>query len=106
PLLQKYCLACHSAKAKKGSLDLERFTSLEQVRQDLKPWQQLVEQLEAGEMPPKGKPQPSADERTRIATWARGMLDAEARARAGDPGRVPLRRLSNAEYNCTIRDLT
>jgi len=24
----------------------------------------------------------------------------------GDPGAVPLRRLSNAEYNCTIRDLT
>src|SRR6185369_13706579 len=25
---------------------------------------------------------------------------------AGDPGRVPPRRLSNAEYDCTIRDLT
>ena len=36
----------------------------------------------------------------------RGFLDAEARARAGDPGYVPLRRLSNAEYDCTIRDLT
>ena len=36
----------------------------------------------------------------------RGLLDAEARARAGDPGQVPLRRLSNAEYDCTIRDLT
>jgi hypothetical protein len=34
------------------------------------------------------------------------MLDAEARARAGDPGLVPLRRLSNAEYDATIRDLT
>src|SRR5207248_7538961 len=27
-------------------------------------------------------------------------------ARAGDPGYVPLRRLSNTEYDCTIRDLT
>jgi hypothetical protein len=106
PLIQKYCLACHSAKAKKGGLDLERFTSLEQVRGDLKPWQQVIEHLEAGEMPPRRKPQPTAEERTRLLDWARGTLDAEARVRAGDPGYVPLRRLSNAEYDCTVRDLT
>ena len=34
------------------------------------------------------------------------MLDGEARARAGDPGAIPLRRLSNAEYDNTIRALT
>jgi hypothetical protein len=105
-LLRKYCLTCHSTSVKKGHLDLERFTSLDQVRTDLKPWQQVVEQLEAGEMPPKAKPQPTAEERRRLISWARGVLNAEARARAGDPGRVPLRRLSNAEYDCTIRDLT
>src|SRR5262249_19795215 len=105
PLIRKYCLACHSAKVKKGSLDLERFASLDQVRKDLKPWQHLIEQLETEEMPPKEKPQPTAKERTQIIAWARGFLDAEARARAGDPGYVPLRRLSNTEYDCTIRDL-
>src|ERR1700687_5007501 len=52
PLLQKYCLNCHSTKAKKGSLDLERFASLAQVRKDLKPWQQMIEMLETLEMPP------------------------------------------------------
>ncbi|MCX6378637.1 MAG: DUF1587 domain-containing protein, partial [Armatimonadetes bacterium] len=31
---------------------------------------------------------------------------ADARTRATDPGSVPLRRLSNAEYNNTIRDIT
>src|SRR5437867_11537434 len=57
-------------------------------------------------MPPKGKAQPLAEERKQLVTWVRGFLDAEARARAGDPGHVPLRRLSNAEYNATVRDLT
>jgi hypothetical protein len=33
-------------------------------------------------------------------------LDEVAKARAGDPGPVVLRRLSNAEYTYTIRDLT
>jgi len=106
PLLKKYCLDCHSTKSKKGSLDLERFTSLDLVRMDIKPWQQLIEQLEAGEMPPKEKPQPSPEERRQLVTWTRGFLETEARARAGDPGHVPLRRLSNTEYDCTIRDLT
>ena len=106
PLLKKYCSECHSKKVHKGDLDLERFESLVTIRKDLKPWQHLIEQVEAGEMPLKGKPQPTADERKLILTWTRAMLDAEARARTGDPGRVPLRRLSNAEYDCTIRDLT
>jgi hypothetical protein len=106
PLLVKYCLDCHSTKIKKGELDLERFGSFDLARQDLKPWQALIEQLEAGEMPPKEKPQPSAEERKRLVGWARGFLDAEARARAGDPGPARLRRLSHAEYTYTVRDLT
>src|SRR5580704_6277524 len=70
PLIGKFCLDCHSAKAKKGELDLERFRSIDIVRNDLKPWQLLVEQLEAGEMPPKEKPQPTAQERKRLIAWA------------------------------------
>src|SRR4051794_26242818 len=46
PLVKKYCLGCHSTKAKKGSLDLEQFTSIVQVRKGLKPWQQTIEMLE------------------------------------------------------------
>jgi hypothetical protein len=106
PLLKKYCFACHSTKVHKGDLDLERFESLAAIRKDLRPWQHLLERVEVGEMPPEKKPQPTKDERTLILSWVKGMLDAEARARTGDPGRAGLRRLSNAEYDCTIRDLT
>ena len=105
PLLAKYCLDCHSTKAKKGSLDLERFASAADLRKEIKVWQGVIEQLEAGEMPPKEKPQPSAAEKKQLIAWVRTFMDAEAKARAGDPGHVPLRRLSNAEYNYTIRDL-
>ena len=106
PILAKYCLGCHSTKAMKGSLDLERFSTLDLVRKEIKPWQQIIEQIEAGEMPPKDKPQPSAEEKMRLLGWIRAFMVAEAKARAGDPGHVPLRRLSNAEYDNTIRDLT
>jgi hypothetical protein len=106
PLLQKYCLECHSTKTHKGDLDLERFTSLASVRKDVHAWQQVADQVEIGEMPPKGKPRPSGEERKVLLGWVRAMLDAEARALAGDPGRTVLRRLDNAEYTNTVRDLT
>ncbi len=86
PLLQKFCLSCHSTKVKKGDLDLERFTSIELMRKDLKPWQAMIEMLESGEMPPKKKPQPTADEHKHLLAWVRSFLNDEARARAGDPG--------------------
>jgi len=106
PILSKYCLGCHSTKAKKGSLDLERFASTDDIRKDVKPWQGMVEQIETGEMPPKDRPQPTAEEKKKLIAWVKNFLDAEAKANVGDPGRVPLRRLSNSEYNYTIRDLT
>lgn len=105
PLLRQYCFACHSSNKKKGDLDLERFDGLDRVREDLGPWQSVVEMLDNGAMPPRKSGQPSAEERRRLLAWTRGLLATEARARAGDPGRVVVRRLSNAEYNNTVRDL-
>lgn len=106
PLLKQYCLDCHSTEKQKGELDLERFTLLTEVKRHPKVWQAAIEQLTTNEMPPKDKPQPKSDERERLASWVRGILDDLARARAGDPGPVVLRRLSNAEYTYTVRDLT
>ncbi len=106
PLLSRFCLECHSTDAKEGDLDLERFATLADVRQDTKPWQKAFEMLTLGEMPPEESDQPSADERDQLLGWVRQYLDAEALAQAGDPGPVVLRRLNNAEYTYTVRDLT
>jgi len=57
-------------------------------------------------MPPQGSPQPTDAQKRPVVAWVRDVLKQEARATVGDPGDVPLRRLSNTEYNGTIRDLT
>jgi len=106
PLLERYCLDCHSEEEQEGELDLEWFATLETVRQAPKVWVKVVEMMEDGEMPPKKKPQLTAAERKVFLGWTRNYLEAEALANAGDPGRVVLRRLSNAEYTYTIQDLT
>src|SRR6266545_333253 len=106
PLLKEFCFGCHSTEKHKGDLDLERFTSLNEVMKHPKVWQGVVEQLTLGEMPPKEKPHPAEAQRVQLLGWANGVLDKIALAHAGDPGPVVLRRLSNAEYTWTIRDLT
>ncbi len=62
--------------------------------------------LDLGEMPPKGAhPLPEA-EHDRLRGWVTRFLKAEGLANAGDPGPVILRRLTNAQYTYTLRDLT
>ena len=106
PLVEKYCLDCHSTEDRKGELDLERFGSASEVLEHPKVWLRVVEQLGLGEMPPKPRRRPSPAERERLIGWVNAALDAAALARAGDPGPVVLRRLDNAEYGYTVRDLT
>ena len=98
PVLKEYCLGCHSTEKHKGDLDLERFGSLTEVVKQPKIWQGVVDQMALGEMPPKEKPQPSKAQAAQLAGWVNRALEAAAQARAGDPGPVVLRRLSNAEY--------
>lgn len=106
PILARYCLGCHSAATKKGGLDLARFVTVDTIRQDLKPWQSVIDHLEVGDMPPFGTPQPSHAEKQKILDWVSGTIAKEATAQAGDPGFVPMRRLSHSEYNRTIHALT
>jgi len=106
PLLKQYCFPCHSREKHKGDFDMERFSSLGEVKRHPKVWQDVAEKLGNKEMPPEDKPQPSATEKQRISKWVQVVLEAVAQERAGDPGPVVLRRLSNAEYTYTIQDLT
>ena len=63
--------------------------------------------MDDGEMPPKdAELQPTKAEHTALRNWVRSVLDADAKANAGDPGPVVLRRLNNAEFTYTIQDLT
>lgn len=106
PILEDYCIDCHSAKRQKGDLDLERFQTMQDVYADVAVWQHVDEQLELEEMPPRDKSQPLPEDREALVRWVQETLQEVARESAGDPGPVVVRRLSNAEYTYTIRDLT
>ena len=74
--------------------------------QDFSRWNRVLARLAASEMPPKQATQPPDQARQQVIEWIRTTWTTEARRRDGDPGVVLARRLSNAEYDYTIRDLT
>ena len=106
PLLAKTCGNCHGKPPKDNDLELTGLTTAADVLAKPAVLEHVAERLHLGDMPPREAPQPSEAEREQLLGWFTAALDAEAAARAGDPGPVTLRRLSNVEYDNAVRDLT
>ncbi|HEX8203613.1 MAG TPA: DUF1592 domain-containing protein [Isosphaeraceae bacterium] len=105
PLLAKYCADCHGGSKPKAGLDLAALSREPDAGKAMKRWRRVLEQLEAGDMPPPDRPRPSTEEIGRVAGAIEALLTQNGCGQPGDPGRVTLRRLNRAEYDNTIRDL-
>lgn len=107
PFIERYCISCHGAKKPKASLDLSRDLSVKGIANDVQQWEEVIARLVAKEMPPEKAPlHPQASERAAVVALIRDVHALEAERHAGDPGTVLAHRLSNAEFDFTIRDLT
>jgi hypothetical protein len=106
PFVTKYCIGCHSGSMPAAQFDLKSYTSADMVAADFPRWALVVDRLSAKEMPPKPMPAPPEEASKQVMAWVQGLRAELVKASAGDPGLVLGRRLSNAEYNYTIRDLT
>lgn len=106
PFMGTYCVSCHGKDKPQAQLDLVSYTKVAAVVKDFSHWTLLRDRLIAKDMPPAGIPQPPDKERLAVIAWINAVRNEEIRKNAGDPGAVPARRLSNREYDYTIRDLT
>jgi hypothetical protein len=106
PFVEKYCVGCHSGQTPAAQLDLKAYSTMDLVIQDYPRWSIVLEKLTVKAMPPTPVPPPPEEARREVIDWIQAVRAEELRKNAGDPGLVLPRRLSNAEYNYTIRDLT
>ena len=107
PLLRTHCLACHDTETQEAKLDLSRFHQLADITNSYRVWEIVLERVDAGEMPPDdANTQLTDEQRETVVQWIRNVRQFEANRNSGDPGPVLARRLSNAEYDYSIRDLT
>ena len=103
--LETYCFDCHDSSSAKGDLDLEKALLEKPLVRNRLLWENVAERIRSGDMPPKKKPQPAAEERLRLRAWLRQEIDHFPYEKIRDPGYAPARRLTREEYNRTIRDL-
>ena len=103
PFLAKHCVACHGSKTQKGD---RRFDTLQKSmanRKTLDRWRDVLNQLNRGSMPPRGRPRPDQKSVRTVVAWITAELTkAESRLAPSTPG---IRRLNRREYDNTIRDL-
>ncbi|TLD69561.1 DUF1592 domain-containing protein [Phragmitibacter flavus] len=103
-VLEESCYHCHGPEDPEANLNLEALHGDPALFAQYEIWTKVEHAIASGEMPPKKKLPPHA--KTQLTTWLHGELDKVARANAGDPGLVTVRRLTNVEYDNTIRALT
>ena len=107
PFVKTYCAECHNETLAEAQLNLSKYESAEAAADDFRQWEHVVTFVQREEMPPAtAAKQPTANERKEFLSTLRGVFSAEAKRLAGDPGPVLPRRLTNAEYDHSIRDLT
>ena len=103
--LQKHCIACHGPKKTKGDLRLDQLSRDFKSGVDGQVWAEVVEKINAGEMPPEDESQPTADEIGKV------IAQLDVRIREGRAARMAARpavahyRLSRQEYQNTVYDL-
>jgi hypothetical protein len=103
--LDAHCRECHRGEKPKGDFRLDQLDAAfaSKGAEDL--WRKVLEQVEAGAMPPKKKSRPPAAEARVLTDWIQGRFAAVEAVRRSTEGRVVLRRLNRLEYANTIRDL-
>src|SRR5437868_2717635 len=69
PVLAKFCVTCHGGKKPKAGLALDKFPTDDDARKQPAVWEKVAQNLRAGEMPPSGRPKPSAAETDRLIAW-------------------------------------
>jgi mono/diheme cytochrome c family protein len=102
-LIDKYCVACHSERAKTGGLVLEK-ADLANIPANAGMWEKVVRKIRVEAMPPLGMPRPDRATADRFVTSLEATLDAAAAAKP-NPGRATLHRLNRSEYANAIHEL-
>lgn len=103
--LENYCFECHDEDLQKGDRRFDELAFPIEDEHGIILLQDIIDQLNLGEMPPKKADQPSADEKLAAIT-ALTKAATEARANIKSTGgQTVLRRLNRREYRNTIADL-
>jgi len=111
PFLRTYCSDCHSGQSAEAGIDLDQYLGLDnltgQAMMTERPrWNQIRGMIKVGAMPPADyELRPLPELRQTVSSWIHRQANTVDCQTASSPGRVTMRRLNNAEYDYSVRDL-
>jgi uncharacterized Zn finger protein (UPF0148 family) len=105
PFLKKYCIGCHGSKKQKGQLRFDTISWDIKNNDTAQLWQDILDQINSGDMPPEKADQPSKNELiTALDSLTKGVQYAR-RALTDHGGEIKMRRLNQREFSNTIYHL-
>lgn len=105
PFIEKNCLECHGEKKAKAGFRIDQLGADFGGAKVADQWKEVIDRINAGEMPPEDKTRPDARQAAAFVGWVNGQLHAVELAAKNAGGRIPMRRLNRDEYANTVRDL-
>lgn len=104
PLLKQHCLNCHGSTVDKpkGELRIDKLNPDLVAGKDGEHWQEVLNRLNFGDMPPKDQPQLAVADRELITSW---IVQEMRRAALTKNPATNFRRLTRREYERTMQDL-
>ena len=103
--LKNYCFKCHGPEKQEAHRRFDQLPPAITKLEELESWQEILDQLNLGDMPPEKEKQPA---KTEVLAVIKSITEsiAEAHPRlAGKGQHTALRRMNSWEYRHTIGDL-
>ena len=103
PVFAKHCVKCHGGDKVKGKVNLKEIANAGQFLAKPALIKELIDVLDAGDMPPEDEPPLPPAVRAEMLTTLKALLRTAATGQVAKPN--PPRRLNRFQYNYTVRDL-
>jgi hypothetical protein len=105
PFLKKHCIKCHGPKKQKGQVRFDEADWIIAGNDSAQRWQDVLDQLNGGDMPPEKEQQPSNAELAMVLNSLTGSILKARKLLTDHGGEIEMRRLNQREYSNSIRDL-
>ena len=105
PFFANYCLDCHGSDQQEGQVRLDKISWQITNNDTAQRWQDLLDVLNSGDMPPEGEDQPNQKELISVLRDLTKSLQEARQRLTNQGGEIAMRRLNQREYAATIREL-
>lgn len=105
PFFDNYCIKCHGEKKQKGQVRFDQIAWEIADNDSAQRWQDVLDQLNGGDMPPEDEKQPPSAELSSVLDSLTGSVNAARKRLTDHGGEIKMRRLNQREYAATIRDI-